>query len=474
MFFKTEPYKHQREALEKSYDKKCFALFMEQGTGKSKVAIDTMVNLYLEGKIDRAVVITNKGVYRNWHTDEIPIHCGVEYESYLWTSDKTQKAAKELARFKKLQGKLKVFITNVEAYSSKAIHHHVDEFMSRGNCLAIIDESTSIKNHKAIRTKTINKLFVHCAYKRILTGTPLTKSPLDLFSQFAFLSPQILGFGSFFAFRNTYGIVVDKRLSNGRVFKDVVGYRNLEDLKKKIEWCSFRVLKKECLDLPDKVYLRREVELTKEQKEAYKGMKSFLRAELEDKDIIVTTDIAKILRLHQIVCGFIGDESGEIVTFKHNRLTELENIVEETDGKIIIWAKYIHNIKEIEKFLKEKYGETSCVTYYGGTPKEHRSIAVQNFKTYDSCRFFISNKTGAYGLTLNEANTVIYYSNDYDLEVRQQSEDRCHRIGQTNKVTYIDLVCPGTIDEEILRSLREKKKLQDLLGLGEKLKQVLR
>jgi len=244
-----------------------------------------------------------------------------------------------------------------------------------------------------------------------------------------------------------------------RSFQQIVGYRRLDELSIKLDTFSNRVLKEDCLDLPEKVYTRREVELTPEQLKLYTQMKKLALAKLESGDLATTASVlTQVMRLHQICCGFLQPDEGEIQPLANNRLKELLAISEEVQGKAIIWASWTHDIQQIADALRDRFGPDSVATYYGGTPQDERQDIVTKFQDKDSpLRFFIGQpRTGGYGITLTAANTVVYYSNSYDLEIRLQSEDRAHRIGQTNKVTYIDLVSPGTIDEKILKALRQK------------------
>tara|TARA_R110001606_G_scaffold66896_1_gene153571 strand:- start:1871 stop:2770 length:900 start_codon:yes stop_codon:yes gene_type:complete len=290
---------------------------------------------------------------------------------------------------------------------------------------------------------------------------------MDLYSQSTFLSPDLLGYTSFYSFQNRYAQLVNRKMG-ARTFRQVVGYQNLEELTRNVNEFSYRVLKKECLDLPDKVYQRREVELTSEQKKVYKELQDYATAELDSRDIVsVTSVLTQILRLHQVVCGFVKNDEGIEVEVKSNRLDELINILQEVQGKTIIWANYQYDIKRILKTLHNIAGVDSVATYYGETPDEERQEIIRRFQDPNSALIYlISNtQTGGYGITLTEASNVIYYSNNYDLEKRLQSEDRAHRIGQTNKVTYIDLVAKGTVDEKIVKALRNKLNLaQEVLG----------
>tara|TARA_R110001606_G_scaffold76712_3_gene177330 strand:- start:3479 stop:4921 length:1443 start_codon:yes stop_codon:yes gene_type:complete len=467
--FKTKPYEHQLEALKRSWNKKEYAYFMEMGTGKSKVLIDNISMLYDKGGINAAIIVAPKGVYRNWSEKEIPAHMPDHIEKHIgvWTPAPNTKQKRELIKLFEVNHDLKLLIINVEAFSTKKGVAFVEKFILAHNVLIAVDESTTIKNPKAQRTKNLLKLAVNSKYRRILTGFPVTQSPLDLYSQSTFLSPQLLGYTSFYSFQNRYAKLINRKMG-ARTFRQVVGYQNLEELTGNVNEFSYRVLKKECLDLPDKVYQRREVELTTEQKKVYKELKDYAMAELDSHEIVsVTSVLTQILRLHQVVCGFVRNDNGDEVEVKSNRLDELINILEEVQGKTIIWANYQYDIKRILKTLHNITGVNSVATYYGETPDEERQEIIRRFQDPNSeLKYLISNtQTGGYGITLTEASNVIYYSNNYDLEKRLQSEDRAHRIGQTNKVTYIDLVAKGTVDEKIVKALRNKLSLaQEVLG----------
>jgi SNF2 family DNA or RNA helicase len=201
------------------------------------------------------------------------------------------------------------------------------------------------------------------------------------------------------------------------------------------------------------------VELTTEQKKAYDQMVLMALATFDGKGMTTTTNaLTQIMRLQQIVCGHVTLDGGELVTLKNNRLNELMAAIEESDGKIIIWAHFRHDIEAIKLALQKEYGMNSVATYFGDTKAEERSEIVDRFSDEKSdLRFFVGQpRTGGYGLTLTSAHTMIYYSNGYDLEVRLQSEARIDRYGQKNKMTYIDLFTPNTVDEKIVDALLEK------------------
>jgi SNF2 family DNA or RNA helicase len=296
---------------------------------------------------------------------------------------------------------------------------------------------------------------------------------MDLYQQCAFLSDGCLNISSYYAFQARYAVVVERQLAS-HSFKQIVGYRRLDELKEKLDRFSFRVKKEECLDLPDKLYVKREVDLTDEQVKAYNDMKAVAMALIDGGMVSTVNALTQLMRLHQIVCGHVKLDDGTIKELPNKRIDELMAIVEETDGKMIIWANYRHDIEAIKLALQKEYGMSSVATYYGDTEAEERQRIVNRFQDpNDELRFFVGNpSTGGYGLTLTAASTMVYYSNSFDLEKRLQSEDRAHRIGQTKNVTYIDLIAPGTVDEKIVKALRNKIDIATQV-LGEDIKQWL-
>jgi SNF2 family DNA or RNA helicase len=457
--FKTKPYAHQLTALEKSWDKTEYGYFMEMGTGKSKVLVDNMAMLYDKGRINGAIIVAPKGVYRNWYSQEIPNHLAshIQPTMVLWTALTSKTKDKEYQSLFKTGHDLHILIMNVEALSTKKGLEFATKFMSCHKTMIAIDESTTIKNPSAKRTKAILKLGKEATYRRILTGSPVTKSPLDLFTQCGFLNSYLLGYDSFYAFRNRYANMIDRNFGGRRV--QLIGsYKRLDELAEKLKVFSYRVLKEDCLDLPDKVYIRREVDLTEEQSKAYSSMKSAALASLNGKMATAPHILTQMMRLHQITCGHLKNDDGTITEIKNNRLKELVNLLDEVEGKVIIWANYVHDIEHIVKTISDEFGSDSIVQYYGAIPAEQRQENIEKFQDPKSkARFFIGNpQTGGYGITLTCANTVVYYSNGYDLEKRLQSEDRAHRIGQTKSVTYVDFIAPKTVDEKIVKALRSK------------------
>ena len=459
--FKTKPYKHQKTALELGGQRKSFGYFMEMGTGKSKVLIDNIGMLHMQGELDFALIIAPKGVYRNWVSKEIPEHMSddVPVRVIRWVAGANKKQQEEMRSVRdKFEG-LTVFVMNVEAFSSVK-GRQAGEWLGRAfgqRGMIAIDESTTIKNHKAKRTKALTKISQSFKYKRLLTGSPITKSPLDIFSQAEFLQEGLLRYDSFYAFQARYA-VLQRRKMGAQSFNQVIGFRNLEELTKMIDEFSYRVLKKDCLDLPEKTYTVRYVSTTKEQLEMYESLRRHAMVLFEDGEMTsAPAVITQLLRLQQILSGHLKTDEGEMVTFPSKRMDALEEILEEHDGKAIIWSRFRYDIQQIVEMINKKFGPGVAASYYGDTPDDERVRIVQDFQSSSNLRFFVGNPaTAGYGLTLTEANLVVYYANDFNLETRMQSEDRAHRIGQHNPVTYVDLITEGSIDEKIVKALRAK------------------
>ena len=471
--FKTRPYAHQLKALEMSWNKEVYAYFMEMGTGKSKVLLDNISMLYDRGKINGALIVAPKGVYKNWYDSEIPEHLvdHIEKKTVLWQANITAKQEQKLKSLFTPGIDLHILIMNVEALSTKKGVDFARKFLMSHQTLFAVDESTTIKNPKAKRTKNIISLSTLGKYRRILTGSPVTKSPLDLFTQCYFLDPFLLDHSSYYSFRTRYAVMRTANF-NGRSVQIVVGYHNLEELTEKLKAFSYRVLKDECLDLPPKTFMKRIIQLTPEQKRVYQQMKQTALAELNGKMVTTATVLVQLMRLHQITCGHFKADDGTTQEIKNNRIEELMDVLEEVHGKVVIWAQYRYDIETIVEHIEKRFGDNSVVTYYGNTTEEERRKAIKAIQGDKSkIRFLVgTTQTGGYGITLTGASTMIYYSNGYDLDKRQQSEARIDRIGQKHPMTYIDLIAEDTIDEKIVKALRKKVNIANEI-MGEELKQ---
>jgi hypothetical protein len=486
--FKTEPYSHQREAFDLSRDHVNFALLMEMGTGKTKVTIDNAAWLYAVGKVNFLLVSAPNDVHRNWAEREIPAHLPdwVPRRMCVWSS---QMKKADWADYWSLWDTdfvgLRILCVNHDAFSAGEAYWKapakdkekprfgsaVTKIMDAFRVMFVVDESSKIKTPGARRSQRHVTIGKRAVYKRILTGT--LGDPLETYMQFNFLDPSILGGHppmNFYAYKHRYAEwKTERNFKTGKNYQVCTGYRRLDELNEKISGHSFRVLKRDCLDLPDKVYKRRPVHMEKEQKRLYEKLKQQSILELKREDHNVANVLTRYLRLQQVMGGWLPNvenpDSPPIPIFekpeKNPRIAALMDVVQENpDDQIIIWARFRAEIEAITDILNSVY-PGSAVKFYGGTDKEDRKDAIDGFQS-GKYRFFVANThSGGYGLTLTAATCVVYYSNDFSLEARLQSEDRCHRIGQTNKVLYVDLECPNTLDGRILRALKDKKNLAD-------------
>jgi len=477
--FKHKPFDHQLKAWFLSKDQEYYGYFMEMGTGKTKVIIDNAAYLWEKGEIECLVIVAPNGVNAQWINEQVPEHMPdwVEYESAIYrASDK--KMLKEVEQIYDSEKKrLKIVAFNIESFSNQKGINYIGAFLKKFPSMLAIDESTRIKTPGSQRAKNALKLAPLAKYRRIMSGAPVTKGYEDLYAQLKFLHPDVLGFNSFYTFRNYHCIM------GGFESRQVVGYRPnaIKELEKRIETYTFRITKKECLDLPEKIYIKRSVELTQEQKDIYKKIEKELEIDLamvknmakggnaipKEVDSALMAAITKMLRMQQVICGHfvIEDEEKETsqtIQLENNRIDVLMDCIEEAQGKVIVWSRFVNDIKLISKRMTE--GKIGHVLYYGDVKQNDRDAAIKRFREDPSCKVFLAQPaSGGTGLNLAVADTVIYYSNDFNADTRWQSEDRAHRIGQKNNVTYIDLISPGTIDTKILSSLMEKKNLADAL-----------
>lgn len=469
--FFTDPYPHQKKVFEETKDKKVWALNLEMGLGKSKIALDTASYLFQKGEITLCLIFSPKGVYDTWCRNEIPSHVSpdLSYEILRWQSNETKAYKKKmvdcLTPENKRERTLIFFVMNIEALSTdRGKHYALESVRLYPDNLVIVDESTTIKTHNSRRTKSVLEISKFSKFRRTLTGSPITNSPLDLWSQFEFLDPAILGEKNYYSYEQKYTIKENVKIKN-RYFRKIVGYRDLSPITEKIKPSSTRLLKEDCLNLPEKVYLKRYVELTPQQEKAYSEVKRRGLTQLESGELLTTQSVLGIiLRLQQIGCGFFKpDDSDKVLPLKSNRLNELHNVLEETEGKVLIWSSLVPCIEEIVGSLEKKYGPKSVEGFYGATPQKFRQDIIDRFQDPDDpLKYFVSNPaTGAFGITLTAARTAIYYSNSYNYEHRLQSEARAHRISQKFMLSIIDLCATirgkKTIDEKILSVLKGKQ-----------------
>lgn len=468
-----DPYEHQLRLFEQRREQRSWAHFWEMGTGKSWMICHEMAWAFLLGEIDVAIILAKKGEYANWAQflipDLLPPNIQREvvlFNSTMYSGGKLREALTSLCTPK--PGVLRIIVVNVESMAFRAPEVLKALYASaQKGVFEAIDEATCVKEVSSKRSKETYIWSAKSRIKRIMTGTPVTQSPMDLWGMSMVLGKHTLGFSSFYSFRNHFEIREPLYLGPQRTIMQTKGYKNLDQLNRILGSFSDQVFKEDCLDLPAKVYKKHTVEMTPAQQKLYNQMRDEAMLEIEGHEVEVTTVLAQIVKLHQISCGQLKVGDNEYVSIENNRIEALETILEDFNGKAIIWANYRQTLADVVASLRKKFGHDAVVDYYGGTSAADRDYAYRAFQDPDSpVRFFVANAQSAgYGLTLTQASLVVYYSNGYNLEHRLQSEDRAHRIGQTKSVTYIDLVTPDTVDERIIEVLRNKKNLaHEVLG----------
>lgn len=464
--YKTEPLDHQRLDFTKTRDLSYWAWYWEMGTGKSKMVIDTACWLYQRKQIGLCLITAPKGAYLNW-ISEASKHCPVDAEVAYYSSSMNKETEAWLDRVSAAGPRLKFILVNIEAMSGKRGEDFCRGLLRHHRTLVVVDESTSIKGPTATRTRAMLRLrdMANCVARRILSGTPSPQSPLDLWSQLEFLQKGQSAFPTFTGFRSYFAIQQIMRMGM-RSFPKITGFRNMEVLTYTLSKCSSRVLKKDCLDLPPKIYETRDVEMTAEQAAAYRSVMHEAMVMLEAKLLTVTSAMTMLVKLHQITCGWLKMDDGSIVALPNHRMRELDEGIDELphDAGVIIWCAYREDARAVTFHLRDKHGPTSVVQYVGGIKDTERMEAIDQFQNKKTARFFVSTQaSGGVGNTLTRCTYMVYYSNNYNLMDRMQSEDRAHRIGQSASLTIVDLLVRGTADEKVILALKKKQALQATL-----------
>jgi SNF2 family DNA or RNA helicase len=481
---KTSGMRHQLTALQRMEGRRYYALFMEQGTGKTWTILADAERLYAQGKIDSLLVVAPNGVHLNWVNREIPTHMEGNIVARAWRSGAGVRYKRQLeALFQpRKPGEpvpLRVLAINIDVLVTKPGYDFAERFLLSGRAMIALDESSRIKNPDSARTNALLRLRNKALCARIASGTPISNAPTDVFAQMEFLRSGLLGTTSYRAFVAEYAELMSadhpmmKRMvqQNPRAaFAQVIArdhngnprWRNLDKLQRLLEPHSFRVRKSECLDLPEKIYTTLTFELDAKQHRAYEKMRDELRIVLEDDSEIPVSELASIMKLQQITSGYVNTPFGlQYVTDGNPRLRAMMDAVEDVDGQFIVWARFREELDAISTALTD--AGVKCVSYHGGVGREDREAAVDMFQSGEVRAFIGQPQSGGIGLTLTAAETVIYFSNDFNLETRLQSEDRAHRIGTRRNVRYIDLAAENTIDEKITRILQRKKSVAALV-----------
>lgn len=479
--FKTKPFSHQKTVFEQSRDREYFAILWEQGTGKTKVSIDTAAYLFLKGEINGLLVVAPNTVHRNWADQEIPTHMPdlamSKSRIYCWHSkrSKSKTHTKETELLLAHEG-LAILCVSYDATMTKAGKEYIEKFLKRKSTLMILDESARIKSPKAKRTRAICTLGKKAKYRRILTGTPITQGPFDAYPQIKFLDD------SFWKERNLHPFTVFKTHfaqwgegyngATGKKFPILVCYRHLDQLHDLMKNISSRVTKDEVLDLPPKLYTSLKFELSPEQRRLYQELCDEYTTQLDTGELVdAPLALVRLLRLQQITSGYVwaeeitekGTLEGKVreISGDNPRLETLCEVVEDLSHKAIIWCTFQKDVDQVKQALTQR--GRKVVTFDGRTNTKDREAAIQSFQNGDA-EFFLSNPAAAgEGLTLHASRTVIYYSNSFKLSERLQSEDRAHRIGQNHPVQYIDLMADNTVDEKIVSALQKKHDIASMI-----------
>lgn len=468
--FKTEPLPQQIECLNKLYDKAGVAIFMDPGLGKTKVAVDMNCALRMEDKIDAWLVVCKFSLLENF-ANEIRAHAPIPVSIHIPTTDNI----KAYDKWVRGPDDFKCLIVGTESLSNGRMIEIAESFLLSFSKPSItLDESSLIATHNAIRSERIVGFRNKSAYRQAMTGTPITEGPLNLFMQFEFIDPDIIGIGDFYAFRNRYAVMGGYRDPKSGKPLQIIGYQNVDELTRTIAPYTYEA-NKAILKLPPKRYQVRHVDLTREQKELYRQIKLDEKYELNGREVVPKNVLELILRLHQVCGGFIGETWEEeqidgrfkkksriepvIPSERNPKLTELMDAAGEVRGQGIIWTAYRSELHMIEEALIARYGKDSVRTLHGDTEEQDRKILSRDFEA--GCfKWIVSNpQTGGMGFTWNAAEAAIYYSMTHKMADRIQSEDRFHRIGQTKSVLIVDILARRTVDELIKKSNEQKMDL---------------
>jgi SNF2 family DNA or RNA helicase len=461
---------HQRRALDDAHLKDVFFFNHAMGTGKSLTLL-TLSNYFHEKKgLGGLVVVCPSSIkFDTWESeiDKWMPQFSTEYSTHVLVAGKPKAFEKWL---KHLKSELAILVVGVEALSieTQSAYKCVDMFLGSRKCGIVVDESSEIKSGgkggQSKRSKNIEKLGEKSFWRWCATGTPVTQGIHDLYAQFSFLDKKIIGQQSYFSFRGRYCIM------GGFENRKIVSYNNVDELMWLIGPYTSTVRKEDANDLPPKIYQVRTVSLSAEQKKIYSELKHHMETQLGNDRLEVVYVIHQMMRLQQVVGGHFPyyDEAKEKWMTKplssNPKLDELFRILDETDEKVIVWSRFVSELEQLHKAICGRYGEGYAVLYYGGNTKEKNTDSLRSFKTDQSCKVFVaSSKSGGMGLTITVSTMSVYYSNDFSLKLRLQSEDRNHRTSQTKPVTYIDLMSDCPVDKNIMKAIKTKKSMADFV-----------
>lgn len=471
--YKRQPMDHQRKSFALSRDRTTFALLMEQGTGKTKVVIDTACYLYQKKEIDALIIVAwPNGVHRNWIDYEFPEDMSVPYVAEYWSSNyKSLHRQKAYRKMLMTENKLRCFAFNIEAFTGESARDYLLGILGKLRCMLVIDQSASIKNPQALRTKfLIDKASRLASYRRVLDGAPVAEGADELYSQFKFLDPMIIGHDTWTGFKAEFCEI--------GYFNEIKGYKNLDELRRRIDGYCYRVLADDCQDLPERIYKLWPFELNKEERRIFDELRrkelTFFDSKVEQKleencefdevpkdHIEEHRALIKNLRLQQISSGWWpGDEFKNIDNGSPSRLEALLLLLQQLDGKALIFSRFRADLD----IIQSTFGKKIAVSYHGGISEDDRAEAKRRFMKDPKTKYFIGQpRSAGIGHTLTAANHVIFYSNDPSLRMREECEKRAHRQGLKHKLIIWDLLARDTQDGKVINSLRQKKELANTI-----------
>ncbi len=437
----------QLKGVTKAWPLPGFALFWVMGAGKTLSSIALAGLRRKHELIQKLLVICPTSIKGVW-AKEFNRYAGFPHTLHVHESGKPMLRGLESSPFP-------VLVVGIEAMSVNSGPEICKEFLSGGVSMTILDESSRIKHHNTKRTENVLELYQESQYRLALTGTNITRGLQDLYTQMQFVEPRAIGEISYYSFKNKYCVMGEYE------GKKIIGYTKTDILMNKVRPYCDVIRKSDMKDLPLKSYQVRMVQASKEQKEICKGLKKHLKLITDDKEIKMKNVLEAMLRAQQVAGGF--DDEGNPLT-SNPKMKELLELLEDFDGKAVIWARFLPEIEAIRIALSAEYPGTVMVMT-GETPQEARQPMVDVFQKSNTLRFFVSNHAvGGAGITLTSATLAVYYSNTFNLEDRLQSEDRIHRIGQTHPCMYIDISSDLAVDKSLIESIARKSSLANFVS----------
>jgi len=450
---KTKPYDHQKRAYMIGTALNSAAFLMEMGTGKTLAAIAVAGKRYLNGEVKKLLIMAPLSILHVWK-QEFETHADFPRNILVLNDSNMSKKKNKIGECNKSD------VLNILVVSYESAWRMPDELIEWKPDMIILDESQRIKNKKAKRSEFVHELGDEVKYKLILTGTPVTQSPVDLYSQYRFLNKNIFG-TNFYSFRNTYCKM------GGFEHKQIVGFKNLDDLIQKAHSVAYRVTKEEALDLPEFTDQVLYFDL-KESLKAYKEMDKEMKVTLESGKCTAPILLAQMTRLSQITGGFlpIVDKTGKetIQQIGSEKLDLLKSLIEDfpRHKKMVIFCRFIPEINAICAMLEEMKITYAAIT--GDVISSAREVINTNFQKKEDPKIIIlQSQVGGLGITLTAADTMIFFSNTFSYAEYEQARARIHRVGQKNHCIYIQLLAKGTIDEEVVGALKAKKNVADIV-----------